>query len=184
MNRLLRNILIALAAFLLVCALFVVITTPSIAGHRQRMVIKYHHNIKPVKVYTRSGDKLCAKAIEGFEGKAWIGHEHLLGGGMSIKFCYQVIQGPLATSHIIGKPHLNTWADGRWGWSFDGITSRVKGHGKHCSDSHCWEYVYRRYYYKFTRGFKGFSQTCTPYINITVRGNGSYVTGHSDGGVC
>ena len=173
------GVLLGILALVLVAA---VLTTPSIGAERQRVKMDYsHHYTGPGR---SSGDP-CGKAVSEFEGTAWLPpHEHLLGGAMSIKFCYRIIQGPFATDLIVGKPQVNAWGDARFGWSFDGITSKVKGHGKHCADSHCWEYVYRRYYFKFHRGFKGIEQTCTPYVNITVRGNGTYVTGHSDGGVC
>ena len=184
-RRLIKDIAFVLLGFLLVLGLFVVFTTPAITGQRQRVKMTYHHHLKYTGHRSRSTTDPCAKAISGFEGTAWLPpHEHLLGGDMSIKFCYRIIQGPLATDLIVGRPQINAWADARFGWSFDGISSKVKGHGTKCADGHCWEYVYRRYYFKFTRGFKGFQQTCTPYVNITVRGNGTYVTGHSDGGVC
>lgn len=181
-KQLAKDVLAVLAGFVLVVGLFTVATTPVFSAERQQVDMSYTHSFKDLND-TRSLNT-CGKATGAFDGKAAIGHEHLLGGGMSVSFCWRVVQGPLATDLIIGKPHVNAWADARWGWSFDGISSKVKGHGTNCADGHCWEYRYYRYYYKFTRGFKGFQQTCTPYINITVRGNGQYVPGHSDGGVC
>lgn len=180
--RIAKDAAIVLAGFVIVVGLFYVATTPVISAERQRVDMSYSHSFKDLND-TRSTNP-CGKAVSGFDGKAAIGHEHLLGGGMSISFCYRIVQGPLATDRIVGTPHINTWADARFGWSYDGITSQVKGHGTACANGHCWEYVYRRYYFKFTRGFKGFQQTCTPFVNITIRGNGWYVPGHSDGGVC
>lgn len=172
-----RRVLAPLFGLLLVVASIYVATIPSIAGGRQQVQVAYSDRMI-------QGRDSCAKAIETFDAKALIGHEHLFGGGMSVAFCYRIIQGPLATDLIIGKPTVNTWADARWGWSFDGISSKVRGHGKSCASGHCWEYFYYRYYFKFTRNLKIGTETCTPFVNITVRGNGSYVTGHSDGGVC
>jgi hypothetical protein len=181
-KRFIKDAVIVMAGFLVVVGLFYVATTPVISAERQQVKLSYSHSFKTLND-TRSL-RNCGKAVGGFDAKAAIGHEHLFGGGMSIRFCWRIVQGPMATDLLVGTPHVNTWADARWGWSYDGISSKVRGHGKKCANGHCWQYRYWRYYYKFTRGIKGIQQTCTPYINITIRATGWYIPGHSDGGIC
>jgi hypothetical protein len=178
MKRWMKDIVAFLSGFLLVIGLFGVSTTPVIAAERQQVQVTYQDSVV-------RGRNSCAKAQDGFDAKAILGHEHIFGGGMSVYWCWRLVQGPLATDLITtDPPHVNTWADARYGWSFDGISSKVKGHGTNCASGHCWEYYYFRYYFKFQRSYGPVHQTCTPFITITVRGNGSYVTGQTDGGIC
>lgn len=153
-------------------------TIPSFAAHRQEVDISY----QPSSTFaTRS---TCGKAQDGFNGTAAIGGEWLIRGGMSVAWCWKKVQGPLATDKIPHRPSVNTWAEARFGWVYDGISSKVRGHGHHCANGHCWEYYYYRYYFKFTRNMKLFTQTCVQYIAITVRGNGTYTTGGGGSSVC
>lgn len=180
-----RRIIIGIVVFLVVAGLFVVFTTPGLTADRQKVALSYKKHTKALPVlYDDTGKSYhCTKASNSFRGEGWVLHNYLLGGGMSISFCYDgPIQGPLAVSHIIGKPHVNIWGDvaSYSLWSYEGVSSMVTNHGTKCNGN-CWEYSYHRVYLKFTRGFKGAQQVCTPWIAITVRGTGSWVGDHSGG---
>src|SRR4051812_26039829 len=84
-KRLIKDAAVVVTGFLVVVGLFYVATTPVISAERQQVDMSYSHSFKDLND-TRSLNT-CGKAIGGFDGKAAIGHEHLLGGGMSIRFC-------------------------------------------------------------------------------------------------
>lgn len=172
-KRLAKDAASVLAGFVVVVGLFYVATIPSIAANRQAVDLSYQTS----STLTRS---TCGKAQETFNGTAALGGEWLLRGGMSVGWCWRLVQGPLATDKIVGTPTVNTWAEGRFGWVYDGISSKVKNHGVHCENGHCWQYRYYRYYFKFTRDTKLFKQTCIPWVMITIRGTGTYL--HATGG--
>ena len=177
MKQVAKRVVPALAGFLLVVGMVYVATIPSIAAGHQAVQFSYQRDVL-------KGRDSCGKASETFEGDALIGGEWLSRGGMSVAWCWRLVQGPLAVDHVVGTPTVNTWAETRFGWDYQGISSRVRGHGTSCYNGHCWEYYYYRYYFRFTRGTKLLQQTCTVFVTITVRGNGTYAAGHTDGGIC
>ena len=126
----------------------------------------------------------CTRRSVTVNGKAW----GLVTGvqvGLSVDWCYDPQQGPLVLDRITTTPHGPRW--NAWGsaaswtlWSYKGVTNIVKGSGTNCA-AVCWEYIYRRYYYTFERGFKGVGQQCTVWVAMTIRGDGSSTSTHKEG---
>lgn len=63
--------------------------------------------------------------------------------------------------------NVNTWGAASWGWSYEGVVDTVKGGCFRCS------YVYRRFYFHFSRTVQDVGQHEYPFIAITMRGDGS-----------
>lgn len=95
---------------------------------------------------------------------------------IAIHACYEGTRyaGKVANlSHV----QVTSWGDAAdWSlYSYKGVTNMVKGGGvNRVFKPLCWEYVYRRAYFKWSRGLLGIDQTATSWAALTVRGLGTY----------